>query len=301
MKMEIEKIKSNFDNLEIEIAISKPEKKAKGIIQISHGMSEHKERYFDFMKFMSEQGYVCIINDHRGHGNSVEKESDFGYFYTEDQNAIVEDLHQVTEYIKNKYKKLDVFLFSHSMGTLVARNYLKKYDAEIKKIVLCGPPTYNPLTPMAIGIAKFLKIFQGEEIRSKFLNRLVFGSYNKGYNKPNEWICSNPEVIDEYNENKKTGFIFTINGFINLFKLMKGAFDKKDWKPNNADLKILVIAGEEDPVIQSKRKFNDLIEFLKDVGYTNINSKLYENKRHELLNEVGKGEIHQNIAEFFKK
>lgn len=298
--MEIKKMKSNFDNLEIEIAISKPKGEAKGIIQIAHGMSEHKERYFDFMKFMSEKGYICVINDHRGHGNSVEKQSDLGYFYTEDKNAIVEDLYQVTEYIKKKNKDLDVFLFSHSMGTLVARNYLKEHDSEIKKLVLCGPPTYNSLAPLAIGIAKFLKVFQGDEVRSNFLNRLVFGRYNKGHKKPNEWICSNPEVVDEYNENEKTGFIFTINGFINLFKLMKSAFDKEDWNPNNTDLKILLIAGDEDPVIQSKKKFYELIEFLKDVGYTNVNSKLYENKRHEILNGVGKGEIYEGIAEFFE-
>lgn len=296
--MEIIKIKSNFDDLEIEIAISKPLEKAKGIVQISHGMSENKERYFDFMNFLSENGYICVINDHRGHGNSVKKESDFGYFYTEDCNAIVEDLHQITKYIKNEYKDLDIFLFSHSMGTLVARNYLKKYDNEIKKVILCGPPTKNNLAPFGIKIAKFLKVFQGEEIRSNFLNALVFGNYNKGYTKKNEWICSNSEVVDEYNNGNKTGFIFTINGFINLFEMMESVYIKEDWNIQNKDLKIFVIAGSDDPVIQNKAKFNELAEFLKEIGYEDIKSKLYENKRHELLNEIGKGEVYQNILEF---
>ena len=299
--MDIVKLNSNFDNKEIEIAISKPIGRAKGIVQISHGMSEYKERYFDFMNFLSEQGYICVINDHRGHGNSVEKESDLGYFYTEDTNAIVEDLHQVTEYIRRKHKKLNIFLFSHSMGTLVARNYLKKYDYEIKKLILCGPPTQNNLVNFGLGIAKILKVFQGDEIRSNILNKLVFGSYNKGYSKPNEWICSNPEIIDEYNENPKSGFIFTVNGFINLFKLMKSAFNKNDWELKNPELDILVIAGNDDPVIQNKKKFYDLISFLKSIGYTKIDSKLYENKRHELLNEIGKGEIYQSIFEFISK
>lgn len=299
--MEIEKIKSNFDNLEIELAISRPEGKSKGIIQISHGMSEYKERYFEFMEFMTKQGYTCIINDHRGHGNSVQKESDLGYFYTEDINAIVEDLHQVTEYVRGKNKRQKVYLFSHSMGTLVARNYLKKYDSDIKKVVLCGPPTYNPLTPYGIALAKVLKLLQGDYVRSKLLNKLSVGSFNKGYKNPNEWVCSNPEVIEKYSKDKKSGYIFTINGFINLFKLNKEAFNKKDWKPNNPDLDILLIAGDEDPVIQSKKKFNSLIEFLKGIGYTNVDSKLYEHKRHELLNEVGKGEIYQDILAYFKK
>lgn len=299
--MEIVQLNSNFDNLKIEVAISKPNGRAKGIVQISHGMGECKERYFDFMNFLTENGYICIINDHRGHGNSVEKEEDFGYFYTEDIVAIVEDLHQVTEYIRQKHKKLDIYLFSHSMGTLVARNYLKKYDNEIKKVILCGPPTKNDLAGLGVGIAKFLKVFQGEEVRSKFLDKLSMGGFNKGYIKPNEWLCSNPEVVDEYNANDKIGFTFTINGFINLFKLMKGAFNKSDWEVKNPDLDILVIAGADDPVIQNKKKFEELIEFLKGIGYKNIDSKLYENKRHELLNEVGKGEIYQSILEYIKK
>ncbi len=299
--MKIENIKSGFDNLELEIAISEPKCEPKGIIQLTHGMAEYKERYFDFMEFLSEQGYICVIHDHRGHGNSVKNSKDYGYFYTENENAIVEDLYLITKYIKNKYKGLKVYLFSHSMGTLVARNYLRRHDKEIKKVVLCGPPTYNPLTPLGIVVAKVLKVFQGEYVRSNFLNFLVFGKCKKKDKVKNGWVCSNPETIEKYNEDEKAGFTFTINGFINLFKLMKGAYDKKNWNMQNKNLEVFVIAGEDDPIIQNRKKFNGLLEFLKSVGYTKIDSKLYENKRHELINEVGKWEIYEDILKFYNK
>ena len=80
-----------------------------------------------------------MIHDHRGHGESVQKQEDYGFFYTENEQAIIEDLHTVTKFIKNCYPGIPLSLFSHSMGTLVARGYLKKYDSEIEKIVLCGP------------------------------------------------------------------------------------------------------------------------------------------------------------------
>lgn len=299
--MEIVKLNSNFDNLELELAITKPKKEVIGIIQISHGMSEHKERYYDFMKFLSNKGYVCVIHDHRGHGNSVKNNDDFGYFYTEDYNAIIQDLHQVTEYIKSEYKGLKVFLFSHSMGTLVARNYLKKYDNEIEKLILCGPPTKNNLAYIGLGLAKFLKVFEGEKERSKFLDKLVFAGFNKGKSKKNEWISMNPENVDKYNEDSKSGFIFTINGFINLLNLVINAFKTEEWEVNNTELPIFIIAGTDDPVIQSKKKFDELIEFLHSLGYININTKLYDNRRHELLNEIGKGEVYQDIYEFIKR
>lgn len=71
--MKIEKIKSQKDGLELEIAIFKPSENPKAIVQISHGMAEHKERYYPFMEFLSKKGFVCVINDHRGHGESVKK------------------------------------------------------------------------------------------------------------------------------------------------------------------------------------------------------------------------------------
>ena len=111
-------IKSSSDELKIELAYTVPKGEIKGIVQISHGMSEHKERYFKFMEYLSENGYVCIINDHRGHGNSVKSSKDLGYFYTEDTNFIIDDLYDVTKYIKNKYPNHKIYLFSHSMGTL---------------------------------------------------------------------------------------------------------------------------------------------------------------------------------------
>ena len=69
--MRIEKILSEFDGLGLEIAVIVPEGNPKGVIQFSYGMAEHKERYYDFMNYLSDHGYVCVIHDHRGHGGSV--------------------------------------------------------------------------------------------------------------------------------------------------------------------------------------------------------------------------------------
>ena len=276
--MILEKIKSEKDDLNLSVSIIEPKGEAKGIVQISHGMAEHKERYYDFIKYLSENGYICVIHDHRGHGASVKDEKDLGYFYSENIDFIVDDLYKITKYIKNKYPNLKVTLFSHSMGTLVARNYLKKYDNEINKIILCGPPTKNSLSTVGIIIAKILNLFYKKNTPNKILNNMTFGNYNKKEKLENGWISENIENVKKYNEDKLCGYIFTTNGFINLYKLMKKAFNKKDWKLKNKELKLYVIAGENDPVIQNKIKFESLVKFLKEIGYRNVKSKLYKNK-----------------------
>ena len=290
---------SKRDQLPLELAIIEPEGEAIGIIQLIHGMSEHKERYYDFMNFLSQQGYICAIHDHRGHGASVKDRSHLGYFYTNDITYIVDDAYLVTEYLKNRYPTLSISIFSHSMGTLVSRNYLKKYEKHIEKIVLCGPPTENKLVDLALFAGKLTGSFYKEHKPNKILNKLSVGYYNKGYTTKNEWICSNLQTVSSYNTDPLCGFTFTTSGFMNLFQLLKSAFIKEDWIPQNNSLPIFLIAGEDDPVIQGKQKFNELEEFLKEVGYENIKSKLYKDKRHELLNETNKEIVYKDVLDFF--
>lgn len=67
---------------------------------------------------------------------------------------------------------------------------------------------------------------------------------------------------------------------------------------NNPRLPILVIAGEEDPVIRSRKKFEELTDFLKELGYINITSKLYSHMRHEILNETKRMDIYEDVVQF---
>lgn len=299
--MKTEKIKSSSDNLELELAYIEPKEEIKGVVQISHGMSEHKERYYDFMEYLKNQGYVVVINDHRGHGSSVKNKEELGYFYTEDINYIINDLYDVTKYIKNKYKDKKIYLFSHSMGTLVARGYIQKYDNEIEKLVLCGPPTKNELTKFAIKLSQVSKYINKDTKPSKLLNKLTFGSYNKGNTINNEWLSKSIDNVNNYNEDELCGFIFTGNGFINLYKLMDNAFCRENYKMQNKSLPIFVIAGSEDPVIQDEKKFLELVDFLKELGYKDVTSKLYKDLKHEILNEEEKNIIYKDVLDFFNK
>ena len=220
--------------------------------------------------------------------------SNMGY-----EQAIIEDLHTVTKYIKHIYSGLPVFLFSHSMGTLVARGYLKRYDSKIDKVVLCGPPTYNAAAGLGLLLARLSKPFIKEKAPNKMLNAMAFSQFNAGNSIPNGWLSENQANVAQYNQDPKCGFIFTTNGFVNLLRLQKAAFEKRNWHVSNPHLPILVIAGEEDPVIRSRKRFEQLIAFLSELGYTNISSKLYEHMRHEILNEEKKLDVYKDILLFY--
>lgn len=296
-------LNSNSDKLPISITMFMPEGNIKGIFQISHGMAEHKERYFDLMEYMSNQGYVTIINDHRGHGKSIKEKEDLGYFYDNSSEYIVEDLHQITLYIKELYPNKEIILFGHSMGSMVVRKYIKKYDKDIDKLIICGSPSKNLFVDLAIFITKILEVFKGEKYRSNLIQNLAFGNYNKNIKNAkskNAWICSNSETVEKYDDDELCGFTFTLNGFENLFKLMKEIYQKDGWIVDNKNLPILFIAGSNDPVIIDEKKWIKSQEFLKKVGYSEISGKLYEGLRHEILNEKNKKQIYEDISDFIK-
>ena len=294
-------IYSNCDGLTLSTAIFIPEEEVKGIVQISHGMAEHKERYFSFMEYLTERNYVVVINDHRGHGESVRDKNDLGYFYDESGEYIVKDLHQITLYMKERFPGKPVYLFGHSMGSMAVRMYIKKYDSEIDKLIVCGSPSKNPLVDVALFVVRLQKLFKGDRYRSRLIQNLAFGSYNKNIDKPisdSAWLSSDENNVQNYDSDDLCGFIFTLNGFRNLFLLMKEIYITSGWALKNKDLPIMFIAGRDDPVIVSEDKWNESREFLKKLGYTNVRGKLYKGLRHEILNENIKENIYDDIVKF---
>lgn len=293
---------SKYDDRKIHGTIFIPEQKqVKGIVQISHGMCEHKERYFDFMRFLNNNGYITVINDHRGHGESVTNKQELGYFKDKQGDAIVDDLLQVTLYIKNRYPQYKVILFGHSMGSLVVRKYIQENDDKISKLIVCGSPSKNNFVSIGICITKIIGMFKGEFYRSKFVEHMATGRGNKKFLDEKDevsWITSDKKIRDNYRNDELCNFKFTINGYLNLFYLVKHVYTKNRYKVLNRKLPILFIAGEDDPVIVSKEKWNQSQEFLRKVGYSNVKGILYNKMRHEILNEIEKDKVYNDILKY---
>lgn len=291
------------DRLAIYGTIIKPAGEIKGIVQIVHGMSEYHERYLPFMEFLADAGFLCVSHDHRGHGRSVRKKEDLGYFYERSGSFIVEDAHQVTYLMKKEYPALPYFLFGHSMGSLVVRAYTKKYDYELQGLIVCGSPSKNPAALGGQVLATLIAKCKGDHERSSLIQRMAFGSFNKKIANPkseNAWICSNEEAVKAYDADPLCGFVFTVNGFENLFRLLRNVYDDEGWLLRNPKLPIFFIAGSEDPCIGSEMKFRDAQDFMKRLGYKNIKQRLYPGMRHELLNESDKAIVYKDVLLFME-
>lgn len=303
MKKENFSVRSDFDGLEITAFVIEPTTTPKGIVQLVHGMCEHKGRYENLAEFFAENGYVCACHDHRGHGDSVLEGEGLGYFGDKKAKAIVDDTAKVTDYLKTRYPNLPVTLFGHSMGSMVVRLYLKEHENKIDKLIVCGSPSKNPLSGVAIFLAKTVALFRGKRHRCRTLSYLATGKGNKRFKAEGKgaWLSVNKENVKSHREDPKCRFTFTCNGFENLFRLLHGTYKKKGYKAENKRMPIFFVAGAEDPIIVSKKAWDKSIEFMNKLGYERVEGRLYEGMRHEIHNEIGKEEVLKDLLAFIEK
>lgn len=295
------KLISSYDGLLLE-GIQVDATACKGVVVIVHGMSEYKERYLHFMNYLETFGFSSLIIDHRGHGNSIKNKDDYGYFYDDKGDAVVDDLVQVVRYTKEIYESVPLYIFAHSMGTLVTRAFLQENDSLVDGVFLCGPPNNNPLVNAGLLLSKSISQLKGDHYRSTMIQNLSFKSFEKQHKgkSKNAWINSVDAEVDFYDKEEKCGFIFTVNGFQNLFHLVKRVYNTKAYKCKHPQLPIHLLAGKEDPVIGGIVAFEKQAYFLQQIGYEQVTHTLYEGKRHELLNESNKAEVMIEIVKFLE-
>lgn len=300
-------LQSKYDNLALSCAEYAAEgvtqTNAKGVVQIVHGMCEYKERYEGFIDYLTQNGYIVFAHDHRGHGGSVTANENLGYFGDKKGEAIVDDAALVTDEIRRLYPGLSVTLFGHSMGSLVVRAYIQKYEEKIDKLIVCGSPSKNSLAGVGLMLNGVISAFRGKKYRSRLMaNASTGGGDDKfpGEGK-NAWLTRDKTVVEKYNADEKCNFVFSCNGFSNLLHLVKNAYKKKKYPAKHSDLPIFFMAGADDPVIGSEKKWLEAQQFLRDVGYKNVTGKSYPKMRHEILNELGKEEVYADALAFIEK
>lgn len=292
---------SPVDGLKLALIWAQPASSApKGIVQIVHGMCEHKERYIPLMEFLADKGLAVVCHDHRGHGASVKYQVDLGYMGKDGWLAMVEDTKAVTMWAKAKWPDLPFTLFGHSMGSMVVRSYAKRYDSLIDNLIVCGCPSDNPAKDGGILMAKLMGRIKGWHHRPKILQIMSFGAYNKPFRNegwPAAWVCSNPEVLKAYHEDPLCQYVFTADGFLNLLLLMKDCYAPGPIT-SCPDLPVHFISGALDPCRISDNALNAAVRQMKDRGYKNVTLKVYPGMRHEIHNEIGRQEVWDDIYSF---
>lgn len=285
--------------------IYRPKAEVIGAVEIVHGMMEHRRRYDYLAQCLCEAGFAVITYDQRGHGETASSKEELGYFAQErGWKLLIDDCRDINELMRKEFPGVPLILLGHSMGTLVARSFLKRYDAEIDALILSGAPNYNPMASLGKKLAGLIGKIRGSHYRSKLLRSMVLGPFNRQISSPRtdcDWLSKNPDNVDEYIKDPFCHFNFTASAYEDL---MFGIMDMADllrWNLRNPDLPILFVAGEEDPCTGKDKGLDDSVHRLHEAGYHNVERIVYSGLRHELFHEKEKDSIIRDLIRWMKQ
>ena len=265
----------------------------KGAIMICHGLGEHAGRYKRFNEILANSGFVVYAHDQRAHGKTALRDDvvhlDKGGF-----NDTVDDMEALYEVVKTENKNLPIFIFAHSMGTVITRKFLQKYnDNELNGVILCGPVYFLDRVKELCDESKRSMIKNGDDYVDINLMNLAFGSFNERFEPKRtefDWLTRDNNEVDKYINDPLCGKPQTA-GYYYEFASGFNIYDDNEINKIKKDVPMFFISGGDDPTSSYGEGIKVAVEKYKKAGINDVSSKIYPKARHELLNEINKDDI----------
>ncbi|MBX4941607.1 alpha/beta fold hydrolase [Rhizobium binae] len=263
-----------------------------GILLISHGLAEHSKRYRRFAEAMAARGYHVYAHDHRGHGETTAPDAPIGRFARRDGvERVVGDVIAMRAHAASRHPGLKVILFGHSMGGLIALNAAVTAPADFDALAVWNSNFAVGLAgraAQAILIAE--RVLKGSDVPSGLLPKLTFAAWGRSIaNRRTEfdWLSHIPDEVDKYVADPLCGFDASVSLWLDVFELTFRAPQKIHLDRLRRDLPIHLVGGAEDPATERGKAVLWLSNYLKRQGFSRISTEIYQDMRHETLNDTG--------------
>ncbi len=118
---------------------------------LTHGHGEHSGRYGNVVNWFVPHGYAVYAFDLRGHGRSPGPRG-----HIDRWDVLREDLKAFLMLVQGQALGQPVFLIGHSMGGLIALEYVLHYPEGLAGVVVSGPVLSEPgISPFLIALARY--------------------------------------------------------------------------------------------------------------------------------------------------
>lgn len=277
-----------------------PDGKPRAVIQIVHGISEYINRYDDFMLFLANNGFAVAGDDHLGHGQSVTKPEELGFFNeSKGWDYVVADVAKLREIMHEEYSDVPYIFFGHSMGSFLTRTFIiqnpDKYDAAIlsgtghqaKALVYAGLAMGNAVVKL-----------HGPRADGKMLNDIAFGAYNNKIDFPMtdfDWLSRDYENVKKYMADPMCGFVCKASLYRDMLTGIKFVTDQNNIDKMSKEQPIYFMSGDCDPVGDYGKGVDRAYKAFCKAGLHDVTIRLYPGGRHEMLNETNKDQVYQDI------
>ena len=283
-----------------------PDGSPKGVVQIAHGIAEHIDRYEDFMRFLAENAYVAVGNDHLGHGKSIARLDEQGIFAENNGwSFVVEDMKKLREQVKEQFPNIPYVFFGHSMGSFLTRTFLILHPDLYDAAILSG--TGHQSAALINGgylAAQLMTKLKGPRASGQALNDMAFGSYCKRIENPRtpfDWLSRDNETVDRYIADPLCGFVCKTSLYRDMMGGLKFLTSQKNIGKMNKKAPIYFMSGAEDPVGDYGAGVEKAYKSFCNAGLTDVMIRLYPGGRHEMLNEINRDTVKQDILNWLNE
>ncbi len=287
------------------VSLWRPEGAPRAVVQIVHGVAEHMGRYDHFARYLADHGFAVCGEDHLGHGKTVD-DGKYGYFGKKNGWTLVSaDVRRLRVLMGERFPGAPYFLLGHSMGSFLARTYLCAYPGTVDGCILSGTGQEKPaLVAAGKAAARAVCALRGPETVSPLLNKLSLGAYNDQF-KPTrttaDWICRDEAVVDAYLKDPFCTFLPTAGMFRDMMEGLQYISDEDALSQMDPSTPVYLFSGDRDPVGANGEGVKRVYGFFKDHGTADLTMKLYPGGRHEMLNEIDKGEVYADVLAWLEK
>ena len=287
------------------VRISPATQPARGIVQICHGLSEHSLRYSRFAAFLNRIGFHVYAHDHRGHGLTKAPGATAGRFaVTVGCQRVLDDVDVVNGCARGRHPALPLILFGHSMGGLIALNYMAQYPQNISAAAIWNANFSTPsLNRLALAILRGERMLLGSDVPSMLLPKLTFQDWNRGIKDArtsSDWLSRDPDEVDAYLADPLCGWSPTVSMWSDIFEFMQAGMNDALLAGVPRTLPFNLVGGADDPATAKGKSVVALAERLRRLGFTDISTKIYPDTRHEGLNETNREQIMEDFAQWTK-
>jgi alpha-beta hydrolase superfamily lysophospholipase len=273
--------------------------KEKGVIFIIHGMGEYYKRYENVGAYLSNRGYSIAMIDHRGHGTNINSLDELGLVKNNFKDSI-EEIQLAIEEVRIKKQGIPLYILGHSMGSFIAQIVLEN-GVQNNGVILSGSVRPFKFTiKLAYLLANLLLKFGNK--RSYLFNKLVFGLNNikfKGDSKF-RWLTRDEQSVEEFDNDLLCGSIPYTSYFKGLFYMI-GKTIEIGGKKKNIQIPMYIFSGGDDPVGEYGIGTKRLYKFYKQLGYKDIELKIYPKGRHEMLSEINKERVYLDLIDWLDR
>jgi alpha-beta hydrolase superfamily lysophospholipase len=258
-----------------------------GVVVLVHGMGEHIRRYDHVADALNSQGFVVFGHDHRGHGASMDVDDEPGQLGPNGWSALVDDLDLVIAQAKSDHPLLPVAMVAHSMGSFATQQFLLDHGGDVDAVALTGTAA--------------LDLLESVLDLSSDLDLSAFNAPFQPARTDFDWLSRDESVVDAYLADPLCGFGIDTASAKEMFVGARRLSDPAEVARMPRDLPIYVAVGSKDPVNGGLTLLWALVDRYRAAGLTDVTVRVYDDGRHEILNEINRTEVIDDLLQWLHR